>query len=100
MCWIRSQFPPRILAGSCGPSTIGIGSPLTTQVQSPSPLILINNIALSAFYIGSRVIPHLPRSSLQLMDGITINLDLQKNNALLSVLPGTVAHLEIIRGTS
>ncbi len=100
MCWIRSQFPPRILAGSCGPSTIGISSPLAIPVRSPSSLISENNVALTAFYLGSRVIPHMPRSSLQLRDAITINLDLQKNNSTLSVLPDTVAHLEVIRGTN
>ena len=100
MCWIKAQFPPRILAGSCGPSTIGLENPDTQPSQSPSVLISTNTVALTAFYAGSRLIPHLPRSSLQLRDSITIDIDLQKNGKLLSVLPGTIAHLEVIRGTA
>ncbi len=33
ICWIKAQFPPRILAGSCGPSTIGLSSPNTSAPQ-------------------------------------------------------------------
>jgi hypothetical protein len=96
MCWIKAQFPPRILAGSCGPSSIGITSPNVTESQSPSISISSNSIALTAFFAGSRVIPHLPRTSLQLRDTIAIDLDLQKNNTLLNALPDTTAHLEIV----
>ncbi len=79
ICWINAQLPPRIVAGSCGPSTIGLPSPHVTPSQSPSLLISTNTTALTSFYAGSRVVPHLPRSSMQLNDSITLDLDLQKN---------------------
>ncbi len=100
MCWIKAQLPPRILAGSCGPTTIGLPSPQLAPSNSPSLQISTNTGALRAFYAGSSVIPHLPRSSMQLRDSITVDLDLQKNGKLLSVLPSTEAHLEIVRATS
>lgn len=96
MCWIKTQFPPRILAGSCGPSTIGIASLGTTPSQSPSLAISTSSTALAAFFAGSRVIPHLPRTSLQLRDTLSIDVDLQKNNTTLTALPDTTAHLEIV----
>ncbi len=100
MCWIKAQLPPRILAWSCGPSTIGLPNTQSTPIYPPSFLISSNTTALTAFYAGSRVIPHLPRASLQLSDSITIDFDLQKNWQLLGVLPSTEAHLEIVRGTA
>lgn len=96
MCWISAQFPPRIIAGSCGPSTIGLASPGALPAQSPSISISSNSVALTAFFAGSKVIPHLPRTSLQLNDSISIGVDLQKNGSLLSVLPDTMAYMEVV----
>lgn len=55
---------------------------------------------MNAFYAGARVIPHLPRSSLQLTDSTTIDLSLQKNDTYLSVLPDTMAYIEVKKITA
>ena len=39
MCWIKAQFPPKIMAGSCGPSSIGLATPPYNYVESPSDQI-------------------------------------------------------------
>ncbi|MBC7503535.1 VCBS repeat-containing protein [Candidatus Gracilibacteria bacterium] len=100
MCWIKAQFPPRILAGSCGPSTIGLDPPRTSPLVSPGDSLATDTGALTVFYAGSRLIPHLPRSSMQLSDSITVDFTLQKADTILGSLPGTTAYLEIISGTS
>ena len=99
MCWIRAQFPPRILAGSCGPSTIGLESPSSQSPISPGQSIVTDTGALTQFYSGSQIIPHLPRSSMGLRESISIDLRIIKNNTPLGILPGTEAHMEIISGT-
>ena len=95
MCWIESQFPPRILAGSCSPSTIGIDSPFSGVSTSPSSEIIQDSSALSLFYKDAQIVPHVPRSSIQLQDTITLDLHLQKGANYLASLPDTTAHLEI-----
>ena len=47
MCWIRAQLPPRILAGSCGPSTIGLEAPNSQQPLSPGQSIVTDTGALT-----------------------------------------------------
>ncbi len=37
---------------------------------------------------------------MQLRENISIDFSLQKNDTLLGVLPGTIAHLEILSGTA
>ncbi len=98
MCWIKAQFPPRILAGSCGPSIIGLDSRSTTLPIFPAANMASDTGALTTFYAGSRLIPHLPRSSMQPRESISIEFSLQKNNTPITVLPGTIAHMEIISG--
>ena len=100
MCWIKAQFPPRILAGSCGPSTIGLASPSSRPLLSPGQSIVTDTGALTQFYSGSQLIPHLPRSSIGLRDSIVVDLHLLKDNIPLGTLPNTEAHLEIVSGTT
>ncbi len=78
MCWIKAQFPPRIIAGACGPITIGMESPFSQPLTSPSQAASANKTALLAFYTGAQLVPHIPRSSLQLSDSISIDMNLRK----------------------
>ena len=107
MCWIKAQFPPKILAGSCGPTTIGItGTNADGSVVSDGagslpvsniPVNIVNNtVGLQAFFTGGSLIAHMPRSSMQLQDSISIDLSLQKNNTILSTPLGSRAYLEIV----
>lgn len=96
MCWIKAQFPPKISAGSCSPTKIGISTSNNTVHISPPDQIKYDSVALAWFYAGSQLIPSLPRSSMNLNENITVNVSLQKNNSLVDVLPNTVAHLEVI----
>ncbi len=99
MCWIQKQLPPRILAGSCGPSTIGLESGSQQNVVSLAASGTSNPTAIDAFYAGASIIPHLPRSSLRLRDSISINLDIQKGDKILAALADTVGYIEIVRAT-
>ncbi len=98
MCWIKAQFPPKILAGSCSPTQIGISSPDKKVHNAPPDKIATDSVALTSFYAGWQLIASLPRSSMTLNESITVALNLQKNNAVLDVIPNTVAHLEVIWG--
>jgi hypothetical protein len=89
MCWIRAQFPPRILAGSCGPSTIGLASPGSIVPLAPPLAASTDSGALTAFYTGSVLIPHMERSSIRLTDTLPITVSLTKNNTPLIAPAGT-----------
>jgi hypothetical protein len=89
MCWIRAQFPPRILAGACGPSTIGLASPLSVPPVAPSLSISTDSGALTAFYSGSVLIPQMDRSSMRITDTLPITVSISKNNTPLIVPAGT-----------
>ncbi len=54
--------------------------------------------ALTQFYTGAQLIPHLPRSSIGLRDSIAVDLSLVKNNTPLGILQNTEAHLEVVSG--
>lgn len=62
----------------------------------PPDKIATDSIALTSFYAGSQLIASLPRSSMTSNESISVALNLQKNNAVLDVIPNTVAHLEVI----
>lgn len=89
MCWIRAQFPPRILAGACGPSTIGLAAPLSVSPIAPPLIVSADSGALTAFYTGSILIPHMERSSMRLTDTLPIMVSISKNNTPLIVPAGT-----------
>ena len=95
MCWIKAQFPPKILAGSCTPTTIGLDSSNGKIQEAPPEKISQDPNALTNFYVGSKVMAHLPRSNMNLRDSITVDLSLQKDNKILTTIPDTIAHLEI-----
>jgi hypothetical protein len=89
MCWIRAQFPPRILAGACGPSTIGLASPLSVPPVAPPLATSTDSGGLTAFYTGSIIIPQMDRSSMHLTDSLSIMVSISKNNIPLTVPAGT-----------
>ena len=49
ICWINKQLPPKILAGSCGPTTIGLSSD-RLPTKSPSIDTITNTGAITEFY--------------------------------------------------
>ncbi|MBX9808982.1 hypothetical protein K2X92_01155, partial [Candidatus Gracilibacteria bacterium] len=97
MCWIKAQFPPRIIAGACGPITIGLESPFSQPLSTPSQAVSANTNALIAFYSGAQLVPHISRSSLQLSDSISIDINLRKGDRHLVTPVDTVGKLEIVR---
>jgi hypothetical protein len=90
MCWIKAQFPPRIIAGACGPITIGLESPFSQPLSTPSQAVSANTNALIAFYSGAQLVPHISRSSLQLSDSISIDINLRKGDRHLVTPVDTV----------
>lgn len=47
MCWIKAQFPPKITAGSCSPTKIGISNPNNSVHISPPEQIKYDSVALA-----------------------------------------------------
>lgn len=85
VCWMKNLLPPRITAGSCTTNTIGMNNSLTTlglgNPVAPGHEENISGEKMGEYLAGSKLILHLPRTSLYTNDSIAVESYLVKNGS-------------------
>ena len=97
-CWIRSQLPPKILAGQCGGNTIGANHSHNKNSQNLANATSPDDQKKSV--ASARVIPHFYRMHIAHHDALDFSVSLQTDSENIIPPNGSVAKLQIISATS
>lgn len=97
-CWIRSQLPPKILAGQCGGNTIGLDHSQNKNSQNLANSASADDQKKSV--TGARVIPHFYRTHIAHHDALDFSVSLQTDAENIIPPNGSVAKLQILSVTS
>lgn len=80
-CWIKSQFPPKILAGRCGGNTIGFDYTAEKSTQNlPNSDVTAQKIALEK----ARVIPHFSQKYISHYSQMEFSASLQTDESRIA----------------
>ncbi len=102
MCWIKAQFPPKIMAWSCWDSTLGLSSSShdSSSLRSPTATMYGNESLMRDFYAWGELFYTTSRTNMGLNDTTEVQVWYAKW-WIQSVLPlGTEVSLVPVRSSS